>query len=121
MGMICLYQLLHPLPNDKFLDWSKLKAFVDEKINATQKWNFLGGNGRKHCGKRGKCWLPAFSPFPTMFSKAFIFRVVKSLDCVVELNGYFRGKKIHMVTVVVFQYNPILKIPGGIELWKTFS
>ena len=23
---------------------------------------------RKHCGKRRKCWLPAFSPFPTMFS-----------------------------------------------------
>ena len=23
---------------------------------------------RKHCAKRRKCWLPAFSPFPTMFS-----------------------------------------------------
>ena len=22
----------------------------------------------KHCGKRRKCWLPAFSPFPAMFS-----------------------------------------------------
>ena len=22
----------------------------------------------KHCGKRRKCWQPAFSPFPTMFS-----------------------------------------------------
>ena len=22
----------------------------------------------KHCGKRRKCWLPAFSPFPTMVS-----------------------------------------------------
>ena len=28
-------------------------------------------NGGKHCGKRRKCWLPAFSPFPTMFSRAF--------------------------------------------------
>ena len=28
------------------------------------------GKGRKHCGKRRKCWFPAFSPFPTMFSKA---------------------------------------------------
>ena len=26
---------------------------------------------RKHCQKRRKCWLPAFSPFPTMFSKDF--------------------------------------------------
>ena len=22
----------------------------------------------KHCGKRRKCWKPAFSPFPTVFS-----------------------------------------------------
>ena len=27
--------------------------------------------GRKHCGKRRKCWLPAFYPFPTMYSKGF--------------------------------------------------
>ena len=23
---------------------------------------------RKHCGRRRKCWKPAFSPFSTMFS-----------------------------------------------------
>ena len=28
--------------------------------------------GRKHCGKRRKCWLAAFSPFPTMFSKVLL-------------------------------------------------
>ena len=27
------------------------------------------GKGKKHRGKRRKCWLPAFSPFPTMFSR----------------------------------------------------
>ena len=26
---------LNPLPNNKFLDWSKLKAFADDKINVT--------------------------------------------------------------------------------------
>ena len=36
--------------------------------------------GRKHSGKRRKCWLPAFSPFPTMFSKCFFPKVVKSRD-----------------------------------------
>ena len=41
-------------------------------------------NGRKHYGKRRKCWLPAFSPFPTMFSKGFFFKVVRSWDCVVK-------------------------------------
>ena len=38
--------------------------------------------GKKRCGKRRKCCLPAFSLFPTMFSKGFFFRVVKSRDCV---------------------------------------
>ena len=27
---------------------------------------------KKYCAKRRKCWLPAFSPFPTMFSKAHL-------------------------------------------------
>ena len=28
-------------------------------------------SSRKNCGKRRKCWLSAFSPFPTMFSTHF--------------------------------------------------
>ena len=40
--------------------------------------------GRKHCGKSRKCWLPAFSTFLKMFSKGFLYRVVKSRDCVVK-------------------------------------
>ena len=39
------------------------------------------GEGRKICEKRRKCWLPAFSPFPTMFSKSFFHRGVISRDC----------------------------------------
>ena len=31
-----------------------------------------------------RCWLPAFSPVPTMFSKSFFHRVVKSRDCMVN-------------------------------------
>ena len=69
------------LPNDKILETSKLKAFADDKINVTQKLNFLFGKSRKHCEKRRKCWLPAFSPLPTMFSKACLLRVVKIWDC----------------------------------------
>ena len=138
----------NPLPNDKILDWSKLKASADDKINVTQNlilslnifilhrlrnkflqlilmfldsasWELhqysrrmcepmkkiqkltpapenrtrdlkiakptlyltkidIGFRmGRKHGGKRRKCWLLAFSPFPTMFSNVLSFRVVK--------------------------------------------
>ena len=31
---------------------------------------------------KGEKWLPAFSPLPAMFSKAFYLRVVNSWDCV---------------------------------------
>ena len=31
----------------------------------------------------GNCWCAAVSPFPTMFSKGFFLRVVKSRDCVI--------------------------------------
>ena len=39
-------------------------------------------------GKGEKCWLPAFSPFPTMFSKGFFLKVVKSQGCVEKLILY---------------------------------
>ena len=32
-----------PLPNDKILDWSKLIAFADDKINVTEKVDFVLG------------------------------------------------------------------------------
>ena len=35
-----------------------------------------------------KCCLPAFSPFPSMFSKAYFIRVVKSQYCVVKSQSH---------------------------------
>ena len=46
-----------------------------------QKIEISFGKGRKHCEKRGKCWLPAFSPFLTMFSKASFTWALKTRDC----------------------------------------
>ena len=73
----------NPLSNDKFLDWFELKELADNKINVTEKLKFV--LGRKHCRKRRKCWLPAFSLFPTMFSKGFFPNVVKSQDNEVKI------------------------------------
>ena len=65
-------------------DWSKFKAFADDKINVTPK--ICLRKGRKQCGKRRKCRLPAFFPFPTMFSNGFLYRVIFSRDCVVLMS-----------------------------------
>ena len=71
---------INPLPNDKILEVIKLKELADNKSNVAR----MMRRSRKHCGIRRKCWLPAFSPFLTIFSKAFFFGVVKSWDCVVR-------------------------------------
>ena len=40
---VILWEWVNPLPNDKILDQSKSKAFADNKINKTQKPNFVMG------------------------------------------------------------------------------
>ena len=62
---------VNSLPNDKILDSTQLKAFADDKINSAHKTISVFDNVENIMGKRRKCWLPAFSPFPMMFSKSF--------------------------------------------------
>ena len=33
--------MLNSLPNDKFLDWSKMKAFADKKLNLAKTLKFV--------------------------------------------------------------------------------
>ena len=68
----------NPLPNHKILDLSKMKAFADNNKNVSQKWKVALERIVNNCGERRKCWFPAILPFPTMFSKAFFLRVIKS-------------------------------------------
>ena len=71
---------------DKILDWSKFKAFANNKINVTENSKFVLETienivrKRENAGVFSPC--PAFSPFPTMFSKGFFCSVLKSRDCV---------------------------------------
>ena len=58
------------LPNKKFLDCPDSKALnADNKINVTRKFIFVLERLENIVGKGEKCWLSAFSPFPTMFLK----------------------------------------------------
>ena len=38
---LCAYLTLNSLPNETFLDYSKLKALAKDKINVTQKLKFV--------------------------------------------------------------------------------
>ena len=51
--------------------------------------------------KGEKCWLPVFSPFPKMFSKGLLLRVVKSWDSVVK--SKIMVKNIHTKSTQIIQ------------------
>ena len=71
---------MNSFPNNNILNESKFIAFADDKIIMTQKLKILLERVENIVGKRRKCWLPAFSPFLTMFSDTFFSAGVKSWD-----------------------------------------
>ena len=65
------------------------------------------GRGRKHCEIRRKCWLPAFSTSPTMFSKGHFFKVLNASDYLLRRYGAdFHNKKFYVpiLHVLIFLY-----------------
>ena len=77
-------QILNPLPNDKFLDWSKLKAVADDKSNVAAKLKFVLGRVENIVGKGENAGYQHFLLFPQCFQKASLLGVIKSRDCVVK-------------------------------------
>ena len=76
--------MLNSLPNDKISHLSKLKAFADYKINVNKKFKFGFGRVENIVRKGENAGYQHFLLFPTMFSKALCFRVIKCWDCVVK-------------------------------------
>ena len=72
---------LNSLPKHTILGMSKFKSSPDDKSGVAEIMGFVFERVAKHCGKRRKCRLPAFSSFPTMFSEGFLPWVV---NCVVK-------------------------------------
>ena len=79
----CRLQTLSVWKSQNFVVWERVNSFdqtPDFRLVQIRSFNFADdrnsgsiivihfGKRRKHCGKRRKCWLPAFSPCPTMFS-----------------------------------------------------
>ena len=61
--------MFNPLPNDKYLDWSKLEAFADDKINVTLKQKFFLGLVENIVGKGENAGYQHFLLFPQCFQK----------------------------------------------------
>ena len=65
------------LSDSKILDWSKLKAFINDKINMKKLTLFR--KGKKHCGKWRKCCYQHFLFFPQCFQKASYTGALKAV------------------------------------------
>ena len=65
------------LPNDKFLDWSKLKAFTDNKLNEAEKLKFVLGRVETIVGKGENAGNQHFLLFPQCFQKSSILGSIK--------------------------------------------
>ena len=74
---------VNPLPNDKILVWSKLKAYADDKIIVTEKLKIVLGRIENIVEKGENAGYQHFLLFPQCFQKAY-YGVVKSRDCVVK-------------------------------------
>ena len=60
------------LPNEKFLDWSKLKALADNKIKLAEKLKFVLGRVENIVGKGENAGYQHFLLVPQCFQKASI-------------------------------------------------
>ena len=72
------------LPNDKILEWSKFKAFADDKIHVGLELKTVYGRLGNISGKEENAGYQHFLLFPQCFQKSFLLGVIKSQDFVVK-------------------------------------
>ena len=61
--------VLNSLPNNKFIDWSKLKAFADGKLNLADKLKFVLGRAENILGKKKILVTSIFSFSQNVFKR----------------------------------------------------
>ena len=79
---------VNSLPNDKILDWSKFKAFVDDKINVIEKFKFVFGKVANIEGKRENAGYQHFLLFPQYFQKAAYMGKLKVVIVCLRVNPF---------------------------------
>ena len=84
--MLCEKWVFNSLPNHKYLDWSKLKAFADDKINVTEKMKFVFGRVENIVGKGENAGYQHFHLFPQCFQEDLFSRSLKVVIVCERLN-----------------------------------
>ena len=78
--------IVNSFPNDKILNWSKLKAFADENFNIAKTMISVCDTVKNIVGKGENAGYQHFLLLAQCFQKVFFFyfRVVLTRDCVVK-------------------------------------
>ena len=77
--------IFNSLPNDKILDWPKLKAFADNNLYVAKMMISLYDGAENIVEKKEEnSGYQHFLLFPQCFWTGFLHRVVKIRDCVVK-------------------------------------
>ena len=91
----------YPLPNDKILDWYKLKAFADDKVVVTEKLKFVFGRVENIVGKGENAGYQHFLLFLQYFQKACLSRSLKIVTVWIRVNAFTKntdlGQPVHSV------------------------
>ena len=88
-----VFNLFNSLPNDKILDWSKLKGFADDKLDMDINMKFAFWSLETFCVKKKMLVTSIF--FPHNVSKGCLLRVIKTQNCVVKSKNI-----IHITDIV---------------------
>ena len=67
---VTVWEWVNSLPNDKILDWPKLKAFAHDKMNVTEKFELVLERVQNIVGKGENAGYLHFLLFPQCFQKA---------------------------------------------------
>ena len=68
-------QIISSLPSDNILNWTKFKAFADEKLKVAKMTNLILDRLENIVGKEGNAGFQHFLLFQKMFSKGFSSRL----------------------------------------------
>ena len=75
--LLSALQTSNSLPNDKFLDWSNLKALADHRLKVTEKLKFVSGRVENIEGNGENAGYQHFLLFPQCVLKACFSRLLK--------------------------------------------
>ena len=84
--IFCQFPFLHNfLPNDKILDWSRLKPFADNNVNRVHMMEFFFFRIENILGKEKMLVTSISFSFSQNVFNCLFFMVVKNRDCVIKI------------------------------------